>query len=105
MLFLGSQSDELDRRSVYLLLALRRRKSLQQSIHPETIPLLDPYYYGITQRYLKYSYQWSFNTFSFDVLTSGHSLSSLLLYFFKEYRFIEIFNLDLINVLRCFSKY
>ncbi|KAH9516888.1 cAMP-specific 3',5'-cyclic phosphodiesterase 7B [Dermatophagoides farinae] len=98
-----SQSDELDRRSVYLLLALRRRKSLQQSIHPETIPLLDPYYYGITQRYLKYSYQWSFNTFSFDVLTSGHSLSSLLLYFFKEYRFIEIFNLDLINVLRCFN--
>ncbi|XP_027200230.2 uncharacterized protein LOC113794315 [Dermatophagoides pteronyssinus] len=98
-----SQSDEFDRRSVYLLLSLRRRKSLQQSIHPETIPLLDPYYYGIAKRYLKFSYQWNFNTFSYDVLTSGHSLSSLLLYLFEEYNFIEIFNLDLINVLRCFN--
>lgn len=101
---LGRESDEFDEKSVYLLLTLRRRKSLQQSIHSETISLLDQCYYGITDRYLRQSYQWNFNTFSLDIMTGGHSLSSLLLYLFKQYKLIETFNLDLINVMRCFRK-
>lgn len=100
----GRESDELDEKSVYLFLTLRRRKSLQQSIHSEAVSLLDLCYYGVTERYLRQSARWSFNTFSLDLLTGGHSLSSLLMYLFKEYGFIEHFKLDVINVLRCFCK-
>ena len=100
----GQKSEELDEKGVYLLLTLRRRKSLQQNIHSETLPLLDLSYYGLTERYLKQSCKWNFNTFSLDILTGGHSLSSLLLYFFKKYNFIDTFKLDLINVMRCFCK-
>lgn len=96
-----------DDKNVYLLLTLRRRKSLlqQANIHSETISLLDLCYYGITQRYLRQSYYWNFNTFSLDMMTGGHSLSSLLIYLFKEYGLIETFKLDLINVMRCFCKF
>lgn len=96
------ESDDLDEKNVYMLLNYRRRKSLQQSIHPESILLLDLCYYGITQRYLRQSYRWCFNTFSLDTLTGGHSISSLLMFLFNEYNFIDTFHLDQINVLKCF---
>jgi hypothetical protein len=95
---------ESEEKTGYLLLTLRRRKSIQRSIHIDPIALLDQSYYDITGRYLKQSSKWRFNTFTLDVLTGGHSLSSLLFYLFTEYNFIEIFKLDVINVLRCFRK-
>ena len=88
----------------YLLIRLRRRKSLQRSIHIDPIALLDQSYYGITNTYLKHSSKWQFNTFTLDVMTGGHSLSSLLFHFFIEYGFIDTFKLDVINVMRCFRE-
>lgn len=88
----------------YLLLTLRRRKSIQRSIHIDPIALLDDSYYGISRRYLRHSSKWHFNTFTLDALTGGHSLSHLLFYLFTEYNFIQVFNLDVINIWRCFRK-
>ncbi|XP_054152985.1 high affinity cAMP-specific 3',5'-cyclic phosphodiesterase 7A-like [Oppia nitens] len=93
---------EIEESRGYLLITLRRRKSIQRSIHIDPIALLDHSYYGITSRLLKYSSNWHFNTFTLDVLTGGHSLSSLLFHLFIEYDFIKTFNLDVINVMRCF---
>jgi len=87
-----------------LLLTLRRRKSIQKSIHIDPIALLDYSYHGITQRFLCSVSNWSFNSFTLDTLTGGHSLFHLLLYLFKHYNFIEIFNLDILNVWKCFRK-
>lgn len=96
---------DYDEKRGYLLIRLRRRKSIQRSIHIDPIALLDQSYYGITDRYLKQSSKWRFNTFTLDVLSGGHSLSSLLFHLFIEYGFIETFKLDVINVMRCFRKY
>ncbi|CAG2111012.1 unnamed protein product, partial [Medioppia subpectinata] len=61
----------IDENRGYLLITLRRRKSIQRSIHIDPIALLDHSYYGITSRYLKQSSKWRFNTFTLDVLTGG----------------------------------
>lgn len=88
-----------------LLLTLRRRKSIQRSIHIDPIAFLDHSYHGITLRYLQNSSNWKFNTFTLDALSGGHSLSNLLFYLFSEYKFIETFNLDVVNMWRCFRKF
>lgn len=45
---------------------------------------------------------WNFNSFTFDALCCGRSLTELLLHLFDYYDFYNIFNLDMINVLKCF---
>ena len=103
----GSDTDtgNEQQKKGYLLLTLRRRKSIQRSIHIDPIAILDYSYYGITNNYLKNASKWRFNTFTLDILTGGHSLSNLLFYLFSEYKFFQIFNLDPINVWRCFRKW
>lgn len=102
----GSDTDtgNEQQKKGYLLLTLRRRKSIQRSIHIDPIAILDYSYYGITNNYLKNASKWRFSTFTLDILTGGHSLSNLLFYLFSEYKFFQIFNLDPINVWRCFRK-
>lgn len=87
-----------------ILLTLRRRKSVQRSIHIDPIALLDYSYHGITDRFLKNSANWRFNSFTLDTMTGGHSLSQLLFYLFNEYKFIDFFKLDIVCVWKCFRK-
>ena len=103
-LMISSHQAEPNLNKRRLLLTLRRRKSLQKSIHLDPIALLDYSYHGITQRFLCSLSNWSFNSFTLDTLTGGHSLFHLLFYLFKHYNFIEFFNLDIINVWKCFRK-
>lgn len=88
-----------------ILLTLRRRKSVHQSIHIDPIALLDYSYHGVVNRFLKNSANWRFNSFTLDTMTGGHSLSQLLFYIFNHYNFIDHFNLDIICVWKCFREY
>lgn len=45
---------------------------------------------------------WNFNSFTFDALCCGRSLTELLLHLFDYYDLYNIFKLDIINVLKCF---
>lgn len=45
---------------------------------------------------------WNFNSFTFDALCCGRSLTELLLHLFDYYNLYKIFNLDIVNVLKCF---
>lgn len=45
---------------------------------------------------------WNFNSFTFDALCCGRSLTELLLHLFDYYDLYNIFNLDMVNVLKCF---
>ncbi|XP_074603272.1 uncharacterized protein LOC141856748 [Brevipalpus obovatus] len=76
--------------------------SARRSIHIKQPSLLDLNYYRITDRFLENAANWSFNTFTLNTMTGGHCLSSLLIYLFQKYDFIRIFNLDILNVRRCF---
>uniref|UniRef100_T1KXI5 Uncharacterized protein n=1 Tax=Tetranychus urticae TaxID=32264 RepID=T1KXI5_TETUR len=87
-----------------LLLTLRRSKAVQRSIHIDPIALLDYSYHGVTDRFLENASNWSFNSFTLDTLTGGHSLSSLLFYLFNKYNFISEFKLEIINVWKCFQN-
>lgn len=46
---------------------------------------------------------WNFNSFTFDALCCGRSLTELLLHLFDYYDLYNVFNLDMINVLK-FSR-
>ncbi|RWS06104.1 uncharacterized protein B4U79_11900 [Dinothrombium tinctorium] len=88
-----------------MLLTLRRRKSFQKSIHIDPIALLDYSYHGVTDRFLLNASNWSFNSFTLDTLTGGHSLSLLLVHLFTKYKFIETFDLDIVNVWKVFRLF
>lgn len=45
---------------------------------------------------------WNFNSFTFDALCCGRSLTELLLHLFDYYNLYKTFNLNIINVLKCF---
>jgi len=45
---------------------------------------------------------WNFNSFTFDAFCCGRSLTELLLYLFDYYDLYKIFNLQIVNVLKCF---
>lgn len=53
----------------------------------------------------KSSLNWNFNSFTFDALCCGRSLTELLLHLFDYYNLYHIFNLNIINVLKCFREY
>ncbi|RWS26203.1 uncharacterized protein B4U80_09656 [Leptotrombidium deliense] len=98
-------SENREMQQNQMLLTLRRRKSIQKSIHIDPIALLDYSYHGVTQRFLLNASNWSFNSFTLDTLTGGHSLSQLLVHLFSKYKFIEYFNLDILNVLKVFRLF
>lgn len=75
-----------------------RQLSALPSIHIDSTPWLDHSYHKITERFLNNASNWSFNSFTLDMLTGGHSLSSLLIYLFKKYDFIQLFNLDIVSM-------
>lgn len=60
--------------------------------------------YNLTVRLFinKSALNWNFNSFTFDAMCCGRSLTELLLHLFDYYNFYEIFNLDMVNVLKCF---
>lgn len=88
-----------------LLLTLRRRKSMAQTIHIDPSALLDfGYSKKVVERFLRESASWTFSTFSLDTLTGGHSLSTLLVYLFKFYGLVDHFNLDIVALWKCFRK-
>ncbi|XP_053210158.1 uncharacterized protein LOC128393950 [Panonychus citri] len=70
-------------------------------IHIDPIVLLDYSYHGVTDRFLASASKWSFNSFTLDTLTGGHSLSALLFHLFNKYNFIQEFKLEIINVWKC----
>lgn len=73
------------------------QRSALPSIHIST-PWLDHSYHKIAERFLNSASNWSFNSFTLDMLTGGHSLSSLLIYLFNKYDFIRAFNLDIVSI-------
>lgn len=60
--------------------------------------------YNLTVRLFirKSALNWNFNSFTFDALCCGRSLTELLLHLFDYYDLYNIFNLDIVNVLKCF---
>lgn len=60
--------------------------------------------YNLTVRLFirKSALNWNFNSFTFDALCCGRSLTELLLHLFDYYNLYNIFNLDIVNVLKCF---
>lgn len=60
--------------------------------------------YNLTVRLFtkKSALNWNFNSFTFDALCCGRSLTELLLHLFDYYNLYKIFNLDILNVLKCF---
>lgn len=65
--------------------------------------LLDHDYNSTVRLFIsKSALNWSFNSFTFDALCCGRSLTELLLHLFDYYNLYKIFNLNIINVLKCF---
>lgn len=60
--------------------------------------------YNLTVRLFinKSALNWNFNSFTFDAMCCGRSLTELLLHLFDYYNLYDIFNLDMVNVLKCF---
>lgn len=60
--------------------------------------------YNLTVRLFtkKSALNWNFNSFTFDALCCGRSLTELLLHLFDYYDLYKIFNLNILNVLKCF---
>ncbi|KAI1288463.1 cAMP-specific 3',5'-cyclic phosphodiesterase 7B [Halotydeus destructor] len=98
-----NDQDKVTQRRI--LLTLRRRKSLNKSVHVDPIALLDYGYFKITDRFLMNSANWRFNTFTLDTMTNGHSLSQLLFYLFTKYGLIDHFQLDILSVWKCFRLF
>lgn len=88
-----------------MLLTLRRRKSLYGNVDMDRSDCLLDYSYNlIVDRFLVSCSSWKFSSFTLNTLTGGHSLSHLLIYLFKSYDLIRIFQLDLLCLWKCFSK-
>ena len=88
------------------LLTLRRKAELKKrKACIDSYGLLDLAYLDVTKRFLLNSTSWNFNSFLLDTLSAGHSLSQLLVYFFCKYNFIQIYNLDMTAVWKCFRMY
>ena len=65
--------------------------------------LLDQDYNQTVRLFIRKSaLNWNFNSFTFDALCCGRSLTELLLHLFDYYNLYNIFNLDIIKVLKCF---
>lgn len=65
--------------------------------------LLDQDYNLTVQLFIKKSaLNWNFNSFTFDAICCGRSLTELSLHLFEYYNLYEIFKLDITNVLKCF---
>lgn len=65
--------------------------------------LLDQDYNQTVRLFIKRSaLNWNFNSFTFDALCCGRSLTELLLHLFDYYNLYQIFQLDIIKVLKCF---
>lgn len=60
--------------------------------------------YSLTVRLFirKCALNWNFNSFTFDAICCGRSLTELLLHLFDYYNLYKKFQLDVINVLKCF---
>lgn len=60
--------------------------------------------YNLTVRLFirKSALNWNFNSFTFDAMCCGRSLTELLLHLFDYYDLYKIFSLDMVNVLKCF---
>ncbi|PVD23187.1 hypothetical protein C0Q70_16450 [Pomacea canaliculata] len=80
----------------------RRRRSFL-TLSYENKQVLDDYYALPTQKMLSQVYSWNFDIFHFDTLTGGRSLLYLAYHIFKEYNFIQTFQLDTIKLLQFFS--
>ncbi len=48
---------------------------------------------------------WDFNIFNLDKLTNGRALFHMGLHLFQEHNLIDTFQLDIVKLMRCFSKY
>jgi hypothetical protein len=65
--------------------------------------LLDQDYNQTVRLFIERSaLNWNFNSFTFDALCCGKSLTELLLHLFDYYNLYAIFDLDIIKVLKCF---
>ena len=65
--------------------------------------LLDQDYNQTVRLFIKKSaLNWNFNSFTFDALCCGRSLTELLIHLFDYYDLYNVFNLDIIKVLKCF---
>lgn len=65
--------------------------------------LLDQDYNQTVRLFIKKSaLNWNFNSFIFDALCCGRSLTELLLHLFDHYNLYNIFKLDIVKVLKCF---
>lgn len=65
--------------------------------------LLDQDYNSTVQLFTQQSaLNWSFNSFTFDALCCGRSLTELLLHLFDYYDLYNIFELDVVKVFKCF---
>lgn len=65
--------------------------------------LLDHDYNRTVRLFIKKSaLNWNFNSFTFDALCCGRSLTELLLHLFDYYDLYNIFKLEIVNVLKCF---
>uniref|UniRef100_A0A6G1S439 Phosphodiesterase n=1 Tax=Aceria tosichella TaxID=561515 RepID=A0A6G1S439_9ACAR len=65
--------------------------------------LLDQDYYQTVRLFIERSaLNWNFNSFTFDALCCGKSLTELLLHLFDYYNLYATFKLDIIKVLKCF---
>lgn len=65
--------------------------------------LLDQDYNQTVRLFIQRSaLNWNFNSFTFDALCCGRSLTELLLHLFDYYNLYTTFNLDIIKVLKCF---
>lgn len=65
--------------------------------------LLDQDYNSTVQLFIKRSaLNWNFNSFTFDALCCGRSLTELLMHLFDYYDLYRIFKLDIVKVIKCF---
>lgn len=76
----------------------------QQSNRSLAKTILDQDYNSTVQLFIKKcALNWNFNSFTFDAICCGRSLTELLLHLFDFYDLIRIFKLDIVCVLKCFK--
>ncbi|XP_070195159.1 high affinity 3',5'-cyclic-AMP phosphodiesterase 7A-like isoform X2 [Littorina saxatilis] len=83
---------------------VHRRRRPNMRLSKENKNSVDEYYYWPAQLLLTHTGDWDFNVFHLDTLTGGRSLLYLAYHIFREYGFIQRFQLDTIKLLRFFSS-
>ncbi|XP_052825890.1 high affinity cAMP-specific 3',5'-cyclic phosphodiesterase 7A isoform X2 [Octopus bimaculoides] len=83
---------------------IRRKRRPVLKFSPQNASLLDVQYNEQARRVLSTVDSWSFDIFNFDKLIAGKSLFHLALHLFQDYGFLDIFNIDIIKLMRCLSS-